>query len=46
LVTSIESSITQKKPKRAKKEKTKTEKRKKNVDNVVKHEKPKDFDEA
>jgi hypothetical protein len=42
----IESFITQKKPKRAKKGKTKTEERKKNVDNVVKHEKPKDFDKA
>jgi len=40
----IESSITQKKSKRAKKETTKTEKRKKIVDNVVKHKKPKDFD--
>jgi len=42
LVTNVESSITQKKLKKAKKEKTKTKKRKKIVDNVV----TKDFDEA
>jgi hypothetical protein len=42
LVTNVESSITQKKLKRANKEKTKTKKRKKIVDNVV----MKDFDEA
>jgi hypothetical protein len=42
LDTNVESSITQKKLKRAKKEKIKTKKRKKIVDNVV----TKDFDEA
>jgi hypothetical protein len=46
LVTNVESSITQKKPKRVKKEKTNTKRRKTIVNNVVKHKKPKDFDKA
>jgi hypothetical protein len=46
LVTNVENSITQKKPKRVKKENTNIEKRKTIVNNVVKHKKPKDFDKA